>query len=72
MKIRLESTTGEYIMDLDMKDLDVNRLIKFALLRMPQEKAMSYGLPLTESNITELLEFAVCTLLQDEIDKSTK
>lgn len=71
MKLILESTTGEYITDLDLKDVDVERLLEYAMSRLQKEgKDVEYELPLKDEDITKLLEYAVVSLLEEEINKN--
>lgn len=72
MILRIESTTGEFITELDLKDMDVTRLLEYAMTH--SENHEEYNLPLTDEDVTKLLEFAVVSILNEEIKKieSTK
>jgi hypothetical protein len=73
MKLRIESTEGEHITDLDLKDLDVEKMLQYAMLRLQKEKSdIKYKLPLKSEDVTKLLEFAITSILEDEVKKYKK
>lgn len=70
MKIRIESTTGEHVCDLDLKELDVEKMVAYGLARLQLEpNGVKYELPLKESDITKILEYTVISILEDEMKK---
>ncbi len=70
MKLIIESTDGEYITDLDLKDIDVEKMLQYAMLRLEKEGRKDlYTLPLKDEDITKLLEYAIVTILSDEVSK---
>lgn len=70
MKLVIESTDGEYITDLELKDIDVEKMLEYAMLRLQKEgKDIEYKLPLKDEDITKLLEYAIVSILSDEIKK---
>lgn len=70
MKLIIESTDGKYITDLDLKDIDVAKMLEYAMLRLQKEgKDIKYELPLKDEDVTKLLEYAIVGILEDEIKK---
>ncbi len=70
MEFRIVSEDGEFITDINLKDIDVDRLTKFAIICLQNEgKEIKYTYPLNEKQILELLQYSIIKILQDEIDK---
>jgi len=68
MKLRIESETGEFINELDLKDMDIERMIQYSLLRLQAENSdIKYELPLKNEDVTKLIQYAVVSMLKDEI-----
>jgi len=68
MKFRIESTEGEFLCDLDLKDLDVEKMIQYSIARLQNDpNGIKYNIPLTEKDITKLIEYAIISIMKDEI-----
>ena len=73
MKFRIEDTNGDFLCDLDMKDLDVEKLLQYAVLRLQKDPdGVKYDLPLRDEDITKLIEYAITSILHDELKKEEK
>lgn len=70
MKVCIESESGEYLTELDLADLDVNKMIQYALLRLQLEKSdVEYTIPLKEDDIKKLISYAIKSMMNDEIKR---
>ena len=70
MKMRIESDTGEFLTELDLAELDVNKMIQYALLRLQLEKNnIEYNIPLNEDDIKKLISYAIKSMMNDEIKR---
>jgi hypothetical protein len=72
MKVRIEAEgTGEHFCDLDLDDVDVTKLITYAMSKLETDKntKIQYSSPLKEEEITNLIQYALCGLLAEENKK---
>ena len=69
MKLRLESKeTGEFLCEVDVKDLDIEKIIQYSLSRLQSENNnVKYKIPLSDNDVRELIEYAFVSILKDEI-----
>jgi len=73
VKFRIESTDGEFLCDLDLKDLDVEKMVQYSMIRLQSDpNGITYNTPLTEKDITKLIEYAIISIMKDEIKKYKK
>ena len=70
MKIRIEAEeTGELFTELDMNDLDIDKLLTYAITRL-QKEGKEVTLPLDDKEVTRLIEYALKSIFEEEIKKN--
>jgi hypothetical protein len=70
MKIRIEAEeTGELFTELDMNDLDIDKLLTYAITRL-QKEGKEVKLPLDDKEVTRLIEYALKSIFEEEIKKN--
>jgi len=70
MKIRIEAEeTGELFTELDMNDLDIDKMLTYAITRL-QKEGKEVKLPLDDTEVTRLLEYALKSIFEEEIKKN--
>lgn len=73
MIINIIDEDGGFVCDIDLKDIDIERIIAYSLGRQKLEgNVKEYVLPFTESDITELIQYAITSMLKDEIERNKK
>jgi len=69
MKIRIEAEeTGELFTELDMSEIDMDKLLAYAITRL-QSEGKEVKLPLGEDDIVRLTEYAFKSIFDDEAFK---
>lgn len=69
MKIRIEAEeTGELFTELDMSEIDMDKLLAYAITRL-QSEGKEVKLPLGEDDIVKLTEYAFKSIFDDEAKK---
>jgi hypothetical protein len=69
MKIRIEAEeTGELFTELDMSEIDMDKLLAYAITRL-QSEGKEVKLPLGEDDIVRLTEYAFKSIFEDEAKK---
>jgi hypothetical protein len=69
MKIRIEAEeTGELFTELDMNDLDIDKMLTYAITRL-QKEGKEVKLPLDDKEVTRLIEYALKSIFEEEIKK---
>lgn len=72
MKIRIEAEeTGELFTELDMSDVDMDKILAYAITRL-QKEGKEVKLPLGEDDIVKLTEYAFKSIFDDEAKKHIK
>jgi len=70
MIIRIEDTDGNFVCDVDLAELDIEKLLTYAMSRLQLEpNEVQYTLPLSENDITKLIQYSVTSILIEEIEK---
>lgn len=70
MKIRIEAEeTGELFTELDMSEIDMDKLLAYAITRL-QKEGKEVTLPLDDTEVTRLLEYALKSIFEEEIKKN--
>lgn len=70
MKIRIEAEeTGELFTELDMNDLDIDKMLTYAITRL-QKEGKEVKLPLDDKEVTRLIEYALKSIFEEEIKKN--
>lgn len=72
MKVKIESETGEFFCDVDFNETEVTNLVTYAIADMRDKKnpdVLKLSMPLTEQDVTKLLQYAINGLLAEEIKR---